>query len=232
MSGRHTLAETERAVSGRLGGPQLDFAAMAAVQNLHRAASAIRNHFEQTVLGEAGLSWTGFVVLWVTWIWDSLETRDAAEEAGISKGTLTGVVKTLESKGLVRRASLPADGRLVQLQITAAGQQLMLRLLPKVNATEVYTVSPLEPADIDHLAGSLRRILTHLEIERDRGWVPGRRPAVDREDGPGHPKRAAALSAANLRATAAPIPVPPPVITAIRPSSQPPVPDSAIETSR
>jgi len=166
MSGRHTLAETERAVSGRLGGLQLDFAAMTAVQNLHRTASAIRNHFEQTVLGEAGLSWTGFVVLWVTWIWDSLETRDAAEEAGISKGTLTGVVKTLESKGLVQRASLPADGRLVLLQITPAGKRLMLQLFPQVNATEVYTVSPLEAAEIDSLAGSLRRILTHLENGR------------------------------------------------------------------
>ena len=163
MSGRHTLAETERAVSGRLGGLQLDFAAMAAVQNLHRTASAIRNRFEQTVLQEAGLSWTGFVVLWVTWIWDSLETRDAAQEAGISKGTLTGVVKTLESKGLVARSSLPADGRLVLLQITAAGERLMLGLFPRVNATEVETVSPLEADEVDNLAAVLRRILTHLE---------------------------------------------------------------------
>jgi MarR family transcriptional regulator, organic hydroperoxide resistance regulator len=163
MSGRHTLAETERAISGRLGGLQLDFAAMAAIQNLHRTASAIRNRFEQTVLQEAGLSWTGFVVLWVTWIWDSLETRDAAEEAGISKGTLTGVVKTLESKGLVARSSLPADGRLVLLQITPAGERLMLGLFPRVNATEVETVSPLEADEVDNLAAVLRRILTRLE---------------------------------------------------------------------
>jgi MarR family transcriptional regulator, organic hydroperoxide resistance regulator len=166
MSGRHTIAETERAVSGRLGGLQLDFAAMTAVQNLHRAASAIRNHFEQTVLAEAGLSWTGFVVLWVTWIWDSLESRDAAAEAGISKGTLTGVVKTLEGKGLLRRASLPADGRLVLLQLTPAGERLMLRLFPEVNAAETYAVSPLDPAEVGDLAAALRRILTHLEDAR------------------------------------------------------------------
>lgn len=166
MSGRHTLAETERAVSGRLGGLELDFRAMTAVQNLHRAASAIRNHFEQTVLAEAGLSWTGFVVLWVTWIWDSLETRDVAEEAGISKGTLTGVVKTLEGKGLVQRVPMPADGRLVLVQITDAGRDLMFRLFPQVNAAEVYAVSPLKPGEVGDLAATLRQILTHLEGAR------------------------------------------------------------------
>ncbi len=166
MSGRHTLAETERAVSGRLGGLELDFQAMTAVQNLHRAAGAIRNHFEQTVLAEAGLSWTGFVVLWVTWIWDSLETRDVAEEAGISKGTLTGVVKTLEGKGLVQRVPMPADGRLVLVQITDAGRDLMSRLFPQVNAAEVDTVSPLKPGEIGELAATLRQILTHLEGAR------------------------------------------------------------------
>ena len=166
MSGRHTLAETERAVSGRLGGLQLDFAAMMAVQNLHRTASAIRNHFEQTVLADAGLSWTGFVVLWVSWIWGSLESRDVAAEAGISKGTLTGVVKTLEGKGLLRRASLPADGRLVLLQITPDGEQLMLELFPQVNAAEAYTVSPLGADEVGDLAAVLRRILAHLEDSR------------------------------------------------------------------
>jgi MarR family transcriptional regulator, organic hydroperoxide resistance regulator len=166
MSGRHTLAETERAVSGRLGGLELDFLAMTAVQNLHRAASAIRNYFEQTVLAEAGLSWTGFVVLWVTWIWDSPETRDVAAEAGISKGTLTGVVKTLEGKGLVRRVPMPADGRLVLVQITDAGRDLMFRLFPQVNAAEVDTVSPLKPGEVGDLAATLRQILTHLEGAR------------------------------------------------------------------
>jgi MarR family transcriptional regulator, organic hydroperoxide resistance regulator len=106
------------------------------------------------------------VVLWVTWIWDCLETRDLAEEAGISKGTLTGVVKTLEGKSLVRRVPMPADGRLVLVLITQAGAGLMLRLFPRVNAAEVFTVSPLEADQVSELAATLRRILTHLEGSR------------------------------------------------------------------
>ena len=36
------------------------------------------------------LTWTAFVVLWVTWIWGSAETRVIADETGVSKATLSG----------------------------------------------------------------------------------------------------------------------------------------------
>ena len=42
--------------------------AMAAVSNVYRAANAVRNHLERTVLAPHGLTWTGWVVLWVIWI--------------------------------------------------------------------------------------------------------------------------------------------------------------------
>ena len=58
------------------------------------------------------ITWTGFVVLWVVWIWDGMETRHAAEAAAISKATLTGVVKTLEARGWMRSAGRADDRRL------------------------------------------------------------------------------------------------------------------------
>ena len=42
MRGTRTLEETERAVGQHLSGLTLDLAAMAALQNLHRAAAAVR----------------------------------------------------------------------------------------------------------------------------------------------------------------------------------------------
>ena len=94
MSGHHTIAETEKAVQAKLGAVPLHREQMAAVSNIHRAATAIRQHLENSVLRTSDLTWTGFVVLWVVWIWGEMETRYVAEEAGISKGTLTGVAKT------------------------------------------------------------------------------------------------------------------------------------------
>src|SRR5439155_16641268 len=163
MTGFHTLAETERAARRRLGGMPLNFASAAALSNLHRAANAVRNHFEQRVLRDAELTWTGFVVLWVVWIWEDIETRNAAAEAGISKGTLTGVVKTLHARGLVERVGHPDDGRLVRLRLTPAGERLMRTLFPAFNAEETFVLAGLDDARVADLTATLRGIVNHLE---------------------------------------------------------------------
>lgn len=163
MSGARTLKQTEEAVQRKLGNQHLDFAAMTAVSNLYRTASTVRNHFEQTVLKPAGLTWTAFVVLWVVWIWEEMETRHVAEEAGINKGTLTGVVKTLEGRGLVRREIPATDRRRTLLTLTPEGEELMSTLFPAFNAEEQYVVSALGARRTKELGDSLKRILTHME---------------------------------------------------------------------
>ena len=136
MAGPHTLAETERQVAERLGDLTLDYEAMAVVSNLFRAANAVRNHLERTVLAPADLTWTAFVVMWVVWIWDRVETRTIAAEGGFSKATLSGVLTTLESRDLVERSRSEVDGRLVEVTLTPAGRKLMRSLFPKFNAEE------------------------------------------------------------------------------------------------
>lgn len=160
MAGPHTLAETERAVEERLTGLQLDYAAMAVASNLFRAANAVRNHLERTVLQPHDLTWTAFVVLWVTWIWEPIETRHIAEEGGFSKATLSGVLTTLEGRGLVTRERSAEDGRLVLVRLTPAGRRLMKRLFPEFNAQERQVVSDLDPDSLPQAAEMLRRLAT------------------------------------------------------------------------
>lgn len=163
MTGSHTLGETEARVANRLSHMQLDFEAMAVTSNLFRAASAVRNHFERNVLAESGLSWTAFVVLWVTWIWEPAETRDIAAEAGISKATLTGVLSTLEKMDLVLRSRSTEDGRLVLVTLTTKGQTLMETLFPTFNRQEVEVVSPVADNKRGDLADMLRAITAKIE---------------------------------------------------------------------
>jgi DNA-binding MarR family transcriptional regulator len=159
----HTLAETERAVAERLVGLTLDMPAMAAVQNVYRAAGAIRNHLERTVLAPHGLTWTGWVVLWVVWIWGEIETRDVAAEAGISKGTLTGVAGTLQSRGLLRRRIHPDDARRALLSLTAKGSRLMTTLFPRFNEQESFVTGALTGDELTTLAAALRRVTIRVE---------------------------------------------------------------------
>ncbi|MBM3656489.1 MAG: MarR family transcriptional regulator [Actinobacteria bacterium] len=161
MAGSHTLAETERQVSSLLRGMNIDFKAMTVVSNLFRAANAARNHLEREVLSGNRLSWTGFVVLWVVWVWGECETREIAEEVGTSKATLTGVLKTLERDKLVAKRRSKSDGRLVLVTLTGDGKRLMTRIFPEFNKQEVYLVSSLEGSERKGTADALRKITLH-----------------------------------------------------------------------
>jgi DNA-binding MarR family transcriptional regulator len=158
MAGPHTLAETENAVESRLTGLALDYEAMAVASNLFRAANAVRNHLERTVLQPHDLTWTAFVVLWVTWIWEPIETRQIAEEGGFSKATLSGVLTTLEGRGLVTRERSATDGRLVLVRLTPAGRRLMKRLFPEFNAQEQVVVSAIPREQLPDAAEMLRQL--------------------------------------------------------------------------
>lgn len=162
-NGHHTLAETESAVAERLDGMSVDVESMAAVQNIYRAANTIRNHLEQTVLAPHDLTWTGWVVLWVVWIWGDIETRHVAEEAGISKGTLTGVVGTLEKRGLLLRRTHPDDARRVLVALTPKGRKLMNTLFPIFNAAEARVTASLSTSDKTQLATSLRAVVAEVD---------------------------------------------------------------------
>src|SRR5215213_8011463 len=165
MPDRRTLAETEKAMSAHVSDLTLNFPAAAAVSSLYRAANAVRVYLTNSVLREHGLTWTGFVVLWVVWIWDGMETRHAAENAAISKATLTGVVKTLEARGLIIRRVSDTDRRLVNLELTPRGLGLMKKLYPAFNAAEAEIVAGLTPKGLTQLTNSLRSIVTELEAK-------------------------------------------------------------------
>ncbi|GGT01857.1 MarR family winged helix-turn-helix transcriptional regulator [Nonomuraea spiralis] len=168
MADHRSITETEKLVEAKLGGIPVLREQMAVVANIHRAAAAVRQHLENTVLRGADLTWTGFVVLWVIWIWGEPESRQVAEEAGVSKGTLTGVARTLESRGLVARVPHPGNGRLVLLRLTPEGETLMRRLFPAFNAEEAFVAGQLTPAECLTTADALRRIVRQVETGGER----------------------------------------------------------------
>jgi len=157
------LVETERAMREHVESLGLDFEAAHAVSSIYRAANAVRSYIWNELLRPYDLTWTGWVVLWVVWIFDGMETRHAAEAAAISKATLTGVVKTLESRGWIDRVGRTDDRRLVELHLTPAGRALMAELYPKFNAIETKVVGRLSGDDTKEMTRSLREIVTTIE---------------------------------------------------------------------
>ncbi len=162
-SDEHALIEAERDVQARIGSLDVDFDSMAAVSNIFRVANRLRNHMERSVLDAADLSFTAFTVLWVVWIWGEQEARHVADESGISRGTLTGVVTTLEARGLVARRQHPDDRRSVLVAATESGVSLMADLFPRFNAEEAKVSAGLDRAQKESLADALRIVLRTVE---------------------------------------------------------------------
>jgi MarR family transcriptional regulator, organic hydroperoxide resistance regulator len=163
MPDQHSLEETERATQERVGKLAVDFPAAHAISSLYRAANAARSHLTNTVLRRHDLTWTGFLVMWLLWLWESMETRHVAESVGISKATLTGVTKTLMSRGLIDRVPSDVDRRLVSLRLSDKGEQLMAELYPEFNRAEAELVDGIPSSEITVLTEALRRIVTVAE---------------------------------------------------------------------
>jgi MarR family transcriptional regulator, organic hydroperoxide resistance regulator len=163
MTDHPTLVDTERAMRSHVESLALDFEAAHAVSSIYRAANAVRAFVWNEVLRPYDLTWTGFVVLWVVWIFDGMETRHAAEAAAISKATLTGVAKTLETRGWITRTGREDDRRLVELHLTDEGRALMAEVYPKFNAMESKVVGKLTSKRTTELTRGLRDIVTTIE---------------------------------------------------------------------
>ena len=122
------VRQAEKDIRARLKGQHFDFTAMSAISNAYRAGTAVRNHLERTVL---------------------------AEEAGVNKGTLTGVIKTLQGRNLIKRLPHHDDRRRVSLSRTVQGARRIEELLPSFNRHEREAVR-LTPTEQRELARLLR----------------------------------------------------------------------------
>jgi len=150
------VLEAERDIRSTLDGRPLDFEALLAVSNIYRAANAVRNRMEKEVLGPAGLTWGGFTILFVLWVWGDRETGELADEAGLAKGTLSGMLGTLEKAGLIVRGRHPEDGRKVIVSLAETGVARIEEVFPVFNRYEANFTSALSGKETHELARLLR----------------------------------------------------------------------------
>lgn len=157
------VRQVEKDVRAALGDLPLDFHSLLAVSNIFRAATAVRNHMEGNVLAGEQLSWSAFVVLFVLRVWGPQESNQLADQAGITGGTLTGVLKTLERKGLAKRSEHGTDRRRVVVSATTNGLRAVDRIMPRFNDHEALVTADLGEAQRDQLSHLLRTVLRTVD---------------------------------------------------------------------
>ena len=162
MNGEDFLA-AERDIRKRLGDRELDFDSLHAISNIYRAATAVRRRAEREVLAQHNLSWGGFTILWVLWVWGQMDTARLAAECGLAKGTLTGMLTTLERQELVERERVETDRRKVTVALTADGLALIEDLFPRFNAYETAMSEGLSLEEKRELARLLRLVTSNAQ---------------------------------------------------------------------
>lgn len=75
-------------------------------------------------LDELDLTYTQYITMMVMWEQEELTVKELGERLFLDSGTLTPVLKKLESKGYVSRERAKEDERNLDVQITEAGRVL------------------------------------------------------------------------------------------------------------
>lgn len=134
---------------------QLCFALYAATHAMTRAY--------RTVLGELGLTYPQYLVLIVLFETNGMTVSTLGERLHLDSGTLTPLLKRLETAGLVLRQRRRADEREVEVSLTPAGAQLELKLADA--RTALFCRLGLSELEIAALRTDLTRLLATLEAD-------------------------------------------------------------------
>jgi MarR family transcriptional regulator, 2-MHQ and catechol-resistance regulon repressor len=129
-----------------------------ALQALLRAEAAVRRRVAAE-LNREGVSPAGFSVLVVlTTAGGSLELRTLRRRLGWSKANATEVTATLEARQCVRRHRDPADRRIVVVDLTARGRDLVERLFPDHSDRVTRAFGALDEGEKRSLAELCRKL--------------------------------------------------------------------------
>jgi DNA-binding MarR family transcriptional regulator len=90
---------------------------------------------------------------------------ELADEAGVTRATMTGLVDTLVKDGLATRTDDPRDRRAVLVQLTSAGRELLERVLPGYFAAVTKIMHPLDETERTQLVALLQKIQQGLVAE-------------------------------------------------------------------
>lgn len=90
---------------------------------LYSASHAMTKTYKP-MLDRIGLTYPQYLVMLVLWEQDAILVKDIGARLFLDSGTLTPLLKRLESNGLVSRNRNPLDERQVRVDLTAQGRAL------------------------------------------------------------------------------------------------------------
>jgi MarR family transcriptional regulator for hemolysin len=143
---------------------------------LARTAKAVSRAFDDA-LAELGASLPTWLVLVSLVAGRHGAQRDLAEAVGVEGPTLSHHLNRMEAAGLITRARDPANRRVHQVELTAAGQATFQRLVDPVTGFDQRLRRGFSDDELDGLRGLLARLRANVAAEpASGGYGPGAEP--------------------------------------------------------
>lgn len=130
--------------------------------SLYAAAHAIKKAY-RPLLEELGLTYPQYLILIVLWKTDALKVSEIGQRLSLDSGTLTPVLKRLETSGLVRRTRRIEDEREVEISLTPAGRALRERAVGV--RCEIVRQLKMSETEIAGLRSELNALIATLSTE-------------------------------------------------------------------
>ncbi|MEV2251822.1 MarR family transcriptional regulator [Streptomyces sp. NPDC050147] len=128
--------------------------------SLHAASRAFGGVYRDA-LKDLGLTYPQYLVMLVIWEHGPQPVKAIGERLRLDSGTLSPLLKRLESAGLVRRERSAADERSVTVELTDSGEGLRERALPVPRRILAATGMTVE--EVLTLQGLLARLTGSLD---------------------------------------------------------------------
>jgi DNA-binding MarR family transcriptional regulator len=115
------------------------------------------------LLDEIGLTYTQYIVMMVLWEVQELTVKKLGDFLYLDSGTLTPLLKKMETQGLVARIRNVSDERSVIVSLTEKGR--LLRESAAEIPAKMGSCIPLSPDEAKTLYGLLYKVLNSVKEE-------------------------------------------------------------------
>lgn len=107
------------------------------------------------------LTYTQYITMMVLWEVRSISAKELGQKLFLDSGTLTPVLKSLETKGLIKRSRSTEDERVLLVTITSKGEELKQQAI-SIPGQLTQCIS-LDPSEAMQLYQLLHKVLGTLQ---------------------------------------------------------------------
>ena len=132
------------------------------MQSLRRIIKSLQD-YSQTVYSHFGITGPQLWVLKTLHQNDSLPLGELSKGMYLNPSTITGVVDRLERKGLVSRGRNEKDRRVVKVQLTPKGTELVKRTPNPIQGKMVYGLRKLKKDELLSIYQSVDKLVEIME---------------------------------------------------------------------